>query len=145
MAADVPEDVRDAVLVAGKEERDAETVMRDRHIRFRQQRRRGDHLRQAIEQARPFGREAFWTGIGRGRNGLDRGIAGRFARANPPREFELARCRAMPGRHVHRHRVRSGVAEGKPFAEDGPLAEGEGTFAGWRRPDLTLQGGDERA
>ena len=50
MAADIVEDVRLALLVAGDQQRDAEAVMRDRRIGPRQQRGRRDHLRQAPEQ-----------------------------------------------------------------------------------------------
>ena len=53
MAADVPEDVRRARFVAGEQQRDAEPVMRDRHVRLGQQGGGRDHLRQPARTGAP--------------------------------------------------------------------------------------------
>jgi hypothetical protein len=113
MTADVPEDVRHAMPVPGQQQRHAEPVMRDRHVRRRQQGRGRDHLGQAVEQPRLLRREARRIGIDRGGDRRDSGALAAPARRDDPGKIELALGGPLPDRHVHRAMVRLRVRQGK--------------------------------
>src|SRR5690348_4869038 len=66
VAADVEEDMRRTVLVASHEQGLAEAVVGYRHVAIGEQRRRSDDERQAGEEARLLGGEAFRAGVGGG-------------------------------------------------------------------------------
>jgi hypothetical protein len=102
MAADVEEDVRQARLVAGEQERHAEAVVRHGHVVPRQQRRGRDHLRQSPEQAVVLDRETLRIGVGGGRDAGYLFAMRRLAARDDRGEGELALGRTLAGRHVHR-------------------------------------------
>ncbi len=106
MAADIVEDMRLAGLVAAQQQRDAQAVVRHRHIAARQQRRRRDHLRHAVEQARLLGLEAGRVGIMGGGNMGD-AVAQRVASLRDrASERELAFGGALRRLNVHGGKVR---------------------------------------
>ena len=98
--ADVEEDVRLAVAVAGDEQRLAEAVMRHGHVVLRQQGGRRDHERQAPEQLCLLGDMPRRIGIGGGIDMRDRRAhcAGRRGAAFRPGRV----CPAVGAEGVHR-------------------------------------------
>jgi hypothetical protein len=102
MLADVEENMRHALLVAGEEQRFAKSVMRQRHARLEQRGRRND-LRQAVEQPCFLRREPLWRGVGAGGNMLHFGGAFGAAVDDRLRQRLLSRRRAaLPAQHASR-------------------------------------------
>ena len=98
VTADVEKHMSAAIAVTGDQQRPSGAVMRNRHIALRQQRRRGQNLRQAIEQQRLLAHGMGGIGINGSGNATNSGIRAAAAVGYLASEGQLARGGCSPGK-----------------------------------------------